>query len=294
MNFRKFARLYNLLRIDNWIKNIVIFFPCFFGRMLLNIPLFLELISSAVIFCLMSSCVYIINDLKDAPLDRNHPLKKFRPIAAHQISAYKASSVLILLLFLTLILAFFFLNKTCIFILGVYFFLNLMYSFWLKNLILIDIFAIAVFFELRLFFGGAVAQISISHWLVLTTFFLATLIALGKRRDDMILQIGNEVRTRASVKYYTKLYLDTMITITSSLLVFIYMIYSVSDWVISNFGIYFYCSDIFVILGLSKYLHIVLVENKSGDPIRILFKDRFILACVILWILSVFCFIYLS
>jgi len=292
MIIKRLSILYKLLRVDNWTKNILIFFPCFFGKKFMDLSIIYHLLIAAGIFCLLSSCAYIINDLIDAPLDRNHPDKKKRPIAANEISATNAIVILIILLLSVFVASYLLLPKLLWWLLFAYLFLNLLYSFFLKHLVIIDIFAIAIFFEIRLFYGGFAADITISHWLVLTTFFLASLIALGKRRDDVILQETNGMNTRTSVKHYNQIFLDTMVIITSSLLVFIYIVYSVSDWVLSNFGEYFYLSDLFVIVGLSKYLHIIFVDKQSGNPIKILMKDRFILICVILWALSIFYFIY--
>lgn len=292
MSFKKMRILLKLWRVDNWTKNVLIIFPCFFGKMITDIALLFDIIIAATIFCLITSCVYIINDLADAPLDSLHPVKKNRPIAAGDITPTSAIIILCITFCITTTLALIILPKIAIVLLGVYLVLNLLYSFWLKNILIIDIFLIAVFFEIRLIFGGVVASISISHWFVLTVFFLASLIALGKRRDDVMLQEEKEINIRQTSKHYNLLFLDAMIVIMSSLSVFIYIIYSVSDWVVNNFSEYFYISDIFVILCLSKYLYTIFVEKKSGNPIKILLKDRFILICIILWAFSIFYFIY--
>lgn len=292
MKLFKQSIFFNLLRIDNWIKNILIFFPCFFGKKITNYSLVLDVIIAALIFCLLTSCVYIINDLIDAPKDRKHPIKKNRPIAAKRISAFKAFLVLCILLIITSWLSLLFLSTNAIYLLCFYLFFNILYSLWLKNILIIDFFAVAIFFEIRLFLGSIVSDVVLSHWLVLVVFFLAALIAIGKRRDDLLILESTNNYTRETVKYYNIIFLDAMVVITSSLLVFIYIIYSVSDWVILHFGPYFYLSDIFVILCLSKYLYILFVEKKSGNPIKLIFNDHFLLICSVLWFLSIFIFIY--
>jgi decaprenyl-phosphate phosphoribosyltransferase len=290
--FKKLLILSRLLRVNNWIKNILIVFPFFFGKKQITWPVAIELILAFLIFSFMSSCIYIINDLGDINEDRNHPVKKLRPIAAGQISM-PAAGLISLFLFVTgTLLAVSVLDKIAIGLLLFYLFFNLLYTFYLKHLLIIDFYSIAIFFEIRLFYGGVIAGITISHWLALTVFFLATLIAIGKRRDDVVLQADSEKITRKTTKHYNLVFLDTMIVITSSLLVFIYIIYSVSDWVVTNYSQYFYLSDIFVVLGLTKYLHKIFVEKKSGNPIKVLFEDGFILTCVLLWVLMVFIFIY--
>jgi len=292
MNLNKLRILSDLLRINNWTKNVLILFPCFFGKKITNFSLLFEVLIAAGIFCLLSSCVYIINDLVDAPDDRNHPTKRYRPIAAKEIRPLTAIIILCLLLSTTVCLSLLYLSNYAIGLLCVYLAFNLLYSFFLKNILIIDIFSIAIFFEIRLFFGGIISGIALSHWLVLTVFFLASLIALGKRRDDVLLKESSQLNTRATAKYYSVIFLDAMIVITSSLLVFIYIVYSVSDWVVQNFSSNFYLSDIFVILGLSKYLYILFVEKKSGNPIKLLFSDAFLLICLLLWFVSIFYFIY--
>ncbi|RQO30554.1 hypothetical protein DBR32_13430 [Taibaiella sp. KBW10] len=288
------STLFRLLRADNWVKNLLILLPCFFGRKITDPDVMISVLIAILIFCLLSSSIYIINDIVDAPHDRNHPKKKFRPIAAKEVSVTAALVILAILLICVVLIAPRFLSASALLFLCFYLAFNVLYSFWLKNQLIIDIFSIAIFFEIRLFYGGVVANIEVSHWLVITVFFLASLIALGKRRDDILIQEESKQVVRKTSKYYNLIYLDAMIVITSSMLVFIYIIYSISDSVVQNFGSYFYLSDIFVVLGLSKYLHLLFVDKKSGNPVKILFKDRFIHICVLLWFSSVLYFIYLG
>lgn len=252
-----------------------------------------DLLLGILLFCLLSSCIYIINDLADLRTDRIHPKKKFRPIASGEVRVPIAIIICSLLLGSTVFLAFQVLdNKVAMLWLLFYLIFNLLYTFYLKHLLIIEFYSIAIFFEIRLFYGGSLADITISPWLALTVFFLAALIAIGKRRDDVLLQANAVQDIRTNTKHYNVLFFDAIMIITSSLLVFIYIVYSVSDFVVDNYSKYFYLSDIFVILGLSKYLHKVFVVKESGDPVKLFFKDKFLLACLALWILSVYKFIY--
>ncbi|THU40348.1 hypothetical protein FAM09_10800 [Niastella caeni] len=285
--------LFRLLRVNNWIKNVLIIFPSFFGKKKITFQVAEDLLLAILLFSLLSSCVYIINDLADLSADRNHPTKKRRPIAAGEVRVPTAIIICLLLLggtfFLTLqVLS----NQIAMLWLLFYLFFNLLYTFLLKHLLIIEFYSIAIFFEIRLFYGGSITDITISPWLALTVFFLATLIAIGKRRDDVLLQANSEQNIRTNTKHYNIIFLDALITINSSLLVFIYIVYSVSDWVVNNYSKYFYLSDIFVILGLSKYLYTVFVNKKSGDPVKLLLEDKFLLVCLTLWFLSVYKFIY--
>lgn len=292
MLLNKTKLLFRLLRIDNWIKNLLILLPCFFAKKITNYSILIDVIIAAIIFSLLASSVYIINDLIDAPKDRNYPSKKNRPIAAKTISVRNAIIILVIVILVTSGLSWIYLNRGEILLLGFYLLFNLLYSLFLKNILIIDFFAIPIFFEIRLFYGGFVSEVVLSHWLILIVFFFATLIAIGKRRDDILILESTKANTRNTAKYYTIQFLDAMVLITSSLLVFIYIIYSISDWVCQNYSHYFFLSDLFVVMCLSKYLHSVFVENKSGDPIKLIFRDYFILSCLTLWLLSIISFIY--
>src|ERR1700754_4595716 len=210
MPLNKLRVFSDLLRISNWSKNALILFPCFFGKKITDLSLLAEVLIAAFIFCLLSSSVYIINDLVDAPNDRNHPVKKNRPLAAKKISPLLAVIILAILLTAVTILSFLYLSDYGKILLGFYLLFNLLYSFFLKNILIIDIFSIAVFFEIRLFFGSIVSGITLSHWLVLTVFFLASLIAMGKRRDDVLLKEENKINARVTAKYYSVIFLDAM------------------------------------------------------------------------------------
>lgn len=285
--------LCRLLRVDNWVKNILILFPLFFGKKIITFQVAEDLLLAILLFCLLSSCIYIINDLADIKADRIHPTKKRRPIAAAEVPIPVAIIVCLLLLGSTLFLAFQVLNnEVALLWLLFYLLFNLLYTFFLKHLLIIEFYSISIFFEIRLFYGGSIVNVTISPWLALTVFFLAALIAIGKRRDDVLLQANAVQDIRTNTKHYNIIFFDAIIIITSSLLVFIYIVYSVSDYVVNNYSEYFYLSDIFVILGLSKYLHKIFVKKESGDPVKLLFKDKFLLACLTLWILSVYKFIY--
>ncbi len=283
---------FNLLRGSNWIKNFFIFIPAFFGRKMADVQTATQLLTGFGCFCLCASLVYILNDLVDAPKDRLHPVKKHRAIASGKVSPAKAKLVFAVLAAITIALAILFLPPPAQALLAVYVALNFLYSFFLKNQIIIDFFSIGVFFELRLFYGGLLAGVAISHWLAIVVFILATLIALGKRRDDVLLVSAGGDQPRKTAGKYNLAYLDAMLITFSSLLCFVYIIYTTSDWVIANFHPFFYVTSLFVTMGISKYLYLVFVENQGGDPIKILLKDPFVRACIFLWFLSVMLFIY--
>ena len=283
---------FNLLRASNWIKNFFIFIPAFFGRKMSDPHTILQLLTGFGCFCLCASAVYILNDLVDAPKDRLHPVKKYRAIASGKVSPRTAKMVLVGVVLLTILLAVLFLPLSAQALLAGYVMLNFAYSFWLKNQIIIDFFSIGVFFELRLFYGGLLAGVAISHWLAIVVFILATLIALGKRRDDVMLLTAGGGEMRKTAGRYTLPYLDAMLITFSSLLCFVYIIYTTSDWVVANFHPLFYITSLFVTMGISKYLYLVFVGHQGGDPIKMVVKDSFIRVCILLWMTAVVLFIY--
>lgn len=280
------------LRVDNYIKNIVILLPGVFGAKIFESSIFWPVLLSMLLFSLLSSGIYLINDLADREEDRLHPQKKFRPVAAGDISLSVAIVASLVLLSTASIGAYIWLPKAALQLFVAYIALNLFYTFLLKKIVLIEFFTVALFFELRLFIGGIIASAPPSHWLILTTFFLAVLIALGKRRDDLLLFEQTGTLTRRSMNSYNRVYLDSLLTIFASSLVLIYVLYTISDPVMTRFSPYFYFTNLFVLLGLSRYLQQLFVKSNSGNPIHLLLKDRYIQVCVLSWIMLVMYFIY--
>ncbi|MBM3914672.1 MAG: hypothetical protein FJ348_01350 [Sphingomonadales bacterium] len=280
------------LRVDNYIKNTVILLPGVFGAKIFQSNILGYTLLSIVLFSLLSSGIYLINDLADQKEDRVHPKKRFRPVASGEVSLSLAITAALFLLSTASIGAYLWLPKAALQLFVAYIALNFFYTFFLKKIVLIEFFTIAIFFELRLFLGGIIADTPPSHWLILTTFFLAVLIALGKRRDDLLLFEQTGALTRRSTDSYNRVYLDSLLTIFASSLVLIYVLYTISEPVMTRFSPYFYTTNIFVLLGLSRYLQQLFVKCNSGNPIHLLLKDRYIQFCVLAWVVLVLYFIY--
>lgn len=280
------------LRVNNYIKNTVILLPGVFGAKIFQSNIIGCILLSIVLFSLLSSGIYLINDLADQKEDRVHPKKRFRPIASGEVSLSLAITASLFLLSTASIGAYLWLPKAALQLFVAYIALNFFYTFFLKKIVLIEFFTIAIFFELRLFLGGIIADTPPSHWLILTTFFLAVLIALGKRRDDLLLFEQTGALTRRSTDSYNRVYLDSLLTIFASSLVLIYVLYTISEPVMTRFSPYFYTTNIFVLLGLSRYLQQLFVKSNSGNPIHLLLKDRYIQFCVLVWVVLVLYFIY--
>lgn len=187
----------------------------------------------------------------------------------------------------------FLLNKIFFIYLISYFFLNLFYSLGVKNIPIIDVICIAIGFVLRIHAGAVLANVPLSMWLILMVFLLALFMALGKRRDDVLLQLSSGVEMRKSIDGYNKEFLNVSITIVSSVILVCYLMYCISPEVIARLKTpHLFYTSIFVLVGILRYLQIIFVKNDSGSPTRILYKDRFLQITLILWIFSFYLLIY--
>jgi decaprenyl-phosphate phosphoribosyltransferase len=278
-------KYFEIVRVPQWLKNFFIFAPLFFSGHLLDIDKLVYCALAFLAFSLNASSIYIINDYKDIDKDRLHPTKKHRPLASGAISKVTALALFCLLALSSLVLAFL-LNVDLGIVISIYFGMNLMYSFGLKKISLIDIFIISIGFVLRVTAGGAITGIEISHWLYIMTFLIALFIAFAKRRDDVLLEIQTGEQMRKSVSGYNLEFISSGISILCGILIVSYLLYITSPEITLRFqNRHAYISTVFVIMGVLRYLQITLVEGNSGSPTKVLIKDRFLQITVILWML---------
>lgn len=280
-----------LIRPHQYLKNLFIFTPLIFALQFTDLNLLARDLVAFIAFSLVASSIYIFNDIKDIEEDKNHPVKKLRPITSGKISISSGIKLLVILLFIGLTIAFF-LNVKFLYILLVYFGMNILYSVTLKHISIIDIIIIAVGFVLRVFSGSIVVNIEASEWLIIMTFLLALFLALAKRRDDVLLSIDN-VETRKSIDGYNIEFINSSMIIMASIIIVAYILYTISEQTIEKFhSNYLYLTTIFVITGLIRYMQITLVENKSGSPTNVLIKDKFLQITIFLWLISFISLIY--
>ncbi|MDR1880977.1 MAG: phosphoribose diphosphate--decaprenyl-phosphate phosphoribosyltransferase [Tannerellaceae bacterium] len=169
--------------------------------------------------------------------------------------------------------------------------MNIAYCLKLKRLVIIDVFVIAVGFVLRVVIGGVVTGIVLSHWIIIMSFLLALFLAFAKRRDDVLTYLETGVQPRRNIHRYNADFMNQVLTVTATVTMVSYIIYTVSEEVTARFdNQYVYLTSIFVLAGIIRYLQLALVEARSGSPTDILLHDRFIQACVLLWIIT-FCLI---
>lgn len=273
-----------LLRPHHYFKNVFIFAPAFFAFRF-EWSIFKILFINFVLFSLMASAIYIINDIGDLEEDKQHPVKKYRPVASGKISVRSATFLSgILIIFSTI--GSYLINIKFFYILIFYLFINLLYSFKLKHIAIIDLFIISIGFLLRIFAGSIPLDIHISKWIVINTFVLTLLIGFAKRRDDLILS-GEGLKTRKNINDYTLEFLTYAVSVLSGVTIVIYILYTVSTEVIQRFhSEYLYLTSCWVILGIFYFLKIILVDKETSDPVEIFYKDLWIKLILIAWLLT--------
>lgn len=273
-----FKYIIKLLRPKQWIKNFFVFGPIIFSNNLLNFNLLIRNVITFISFCLISSNVYILNDIVDKERDKKHPFKCNRPIASGKISLLKAFIIGIVLCLISLILAIS-LNKYIAIIICLYVLNNIAYSFKIKNIFLIDILSISLGFILRVLAGGISITVQISKWIILCTLFLSLFLGFGKRRNEIIVLGKNASSHRQNLSQYTEKLLDQFINISLTCTIMSYSIYCI-------LGVYndnFIWTIIFIIFGILRYYYLMYSKGAGGNPAEIVLKDKQLFNCILLW-----------
>jgi decaprenyl-phosphate phosphoribosyltransferase len=294
-----------LLRPKDWAKNLFLFIPVFFAGEIRQFSLYPYLFLGFIAFSFVASSIYIINDYRDIEDDRKHPVKSKRPLASGAVSKNAAVVICILLLLagfgISLLLDYKFLL-----VIGIYFLLNLGYSFGLKNIPILDIMIVAAGFVLRVKGGAVIADLPVSEWLNIMVFLLALFMAIGKRRDDVLIKLSSGTDMRKAIKGYNLEFLNVILALVCAVIIVAYFMYTMSPEVkerIANlegkkagignaYRLYYTC--LFVLAGIMRYLQIIFVQAASGSPTKILYKDKFIQATLVLWIASFYLIIYMK
>jgi decaprenyl-phosphate phosphoribosyltransferase len=285
--------LFDLLRIPQWVKNLFLFLPLFFAGQFTNAAKLTETFFAFILFSILASSVYIINDIRDVKQDRLHPVKKRRPLALGKIGADKAFLLSLVLAGLSLGLSGFIIGTNFLLVLLTYFFLNLGYSAGLKKISLLDVTMVSFGFVLRIMAGGMAANVPVSEWIIVMTFLLALFIGLAKRRDDVVLFNTSGTSHRKASEGYNMDFLHAAMGIVAAVSIVAYLLYTLSEEVQVRFDTeYLYMTGLFVILGFLRYLQISLVEQKSGSPTQLFWTDRPLQIILVAWILSLFLIIY--
>ncbi len=293
MNIRHIIKV---ARPTHWIKNIFVFLPVFFGGALLNTT---EVVAAALTFMsfsLAASAIYCLNDIIDVDADRAHPVKCKRPIASGAITIPQAYGMMTVSLLISIVLMFLLPegHAKSILVIIAYFVINVAYCLRLKEYAIIDVCIIASGFVLRILAGGYATGVHLSKWIVLMTFLLTLFLAFAKRKDDYRIYEQTGTMPRKSIAGYNSQFIDLSVTIVGTITMVCYIIYTMSDSVVSHFGSsYVYLTNVWVLAGLLRYLQNMLVYQRSGSPTKVLVKDHFIQTCIVGWVLSFFSIIYL-
>lgn len=279
------------MRPRQWTKNVFVLAALVFDRQLFTLDSVLRSVGGMLLFCLLSSSVYIINDIRDIEADRQHPTKRNRPIASGKLPIPVAVGTVVVLLAVTFTLAFT-LSRQFFIIAALYFAINLAYSMGLKNVLLVDVLIIAAGFVLRVAAGVSLIEVErFSPWLYVVTTLGALYIGFGKRRAEVMLLEQNANQHRKVLDGYTLPFLDQMITIVSSTTVIAYSLYTFSAPNLpSNHAMMLTIP--FVLYGIFRYLWLLQVKKDGGAPEEILLSDRPIQVVVLLWVAAVLIIFY--
>ena len=285
-----------LIRPKQWLKNTFVFIPMFFGGSLLDRQDVFASIITFLAFSFIASSVYCFNDIYDVEADRRHPVKCKRPLASGEITmknAYLLMGVMAVLSFVMILLLPVGRWKVGLIILG-YYILNLGYCAELKQYAILDVCIIAFGFVLRALAGGFATEIVLSKWLVMMTFLLTLFLSFAKRRDDVLRMQQTGEAPRKNTIRYNLTFINQAITITASVTLVCYIMYTISPEVVARVGTdYLYLTSIYVLLGLLRYIQITVVDEQSGDPTKMMLKDRFTQLIVLLWGLTFLVLIYI-
>ena len=282
-----------ILRPHQWVKNTFIFIPLFFGGSLFDMADWTSSLVAFVAFSFAASAIYSINDIVDVEADKKHPKKCKRPIAAGLVSKRQARLLAIILAIAALALPFLLNNWMLSVVIAVYLAMNLCYCIRLKHYAIIDVCIVALGFVMRIVAGGVATDIVLSRWIVMMTFLLTLFLSFAKRRDDVLIMNETGMAPRKNTSRYNLTFINQAITITGGVMLVCYIMYTVSPEVIERFNSpNLYMTSFFVILGLLRYIQLTVVDERSGEPTRLVLSDRLIQLIIAGWIISFAMIIY--
>ncbi len=293
------------VRINQWIKNFIVFTAIIFSGTLFELPLFLRTLDAFFIFCLLSSTSYLLNDIIDYPYDIKHPIKSGRPIAAGEISMQQATFVVFILTAVSLLLSIF-ISVPFFFLALLFILLHFFYSLYLKKFPTVDIFTISFSFMLRAMGGELVTGYHIPIWLLLTIFFVSLFMATIKRHSELVTH-GRE--TRESLYKYKEHYLDFLTNTFATATIIAYATYTYVEripqvkTIFSSFvGLYVPSLEVrkwmmitvpLVVYGVARYAQLLYERDEGERPERIITQDRPLIVTILLWVIIVVSLIYI-
>ncbi len=278
--------LFQSLRPQQWIKNLFVFAPLLFSENLANKPLLLTAVRAFVAFCLVSSAQYLFNDLRDVREDRAHPVKRRRPLASGRITVSAAVLTLAGMGLAGLLVAAT-VNGPFLIITAGYFVLQILYTLWLKHIVILDVFIIAAGFLIRVVAGGLAIRVEVSSWLLICTILLSLFLALGKRRYELTLLQDTAADHRPILREYSPYLLDQMISVVTASTFVAYCLYTISTETVQKFGTKNLLFTVpFVLYGIFRYLYLIHQKKEGGTPEALIIRDRPLLIDIFLWVVA--------
>ncbi len=289
---KTYVYIWESLRPKQWTKNLFIFAGILFSQNIFNFPLLLEVIVAFLIFCFLSGAVYILNDLTDLEQDRRHPVKSRRPLASGRLKVSHA--ILALMIFIPSSLVMSYSLRPSFFLVALaYFLLQLAYSFYLKRIVILDVFAIACGFVLRVVAGAVAINVEISSWLLICTILLSLFLGLSKRRHELVVLEEGAQNHRKVLAEYSPYLLDQMISVVTASTVVAYALYTMSEETIERFDTRNLIFTIpFVLYGIFRYLYLIHQKGAGGNPEDILVADKPLMIDIFLWAITVGIILY--
>ena len=280
------------LRPRQWIKNIVVFAPLFFSGQALETVAFGKVMAVFVCFSLASGAVYLINDLCDWRVDQLHPRKKYRPIASGELP--RSAAVMAATVLATGSISWSFtVGKPLGTVMLLFFTLNLLYSFLLKRIVIVDVLSLSFGYVLRVWAGAVVLDLAPSHWLQLSLWFLALFLSLAKRRQELATLHAKSLQHRQVLSSYTESFIDQMTSILAAIVILCYAVYSVSPDVVLRLGPFGFIATVpWVVYGIFRYLYLIHVRGETFDPTESFLSDGPLVFSALGWIACTFLLLY--
>lgn len=298
-------------RLRQWLKNLSLFAAPVFSGMLFFGDTFINTLQGVMVFCAISSGVYFFNDIKDVEKDRHHPVKKNRAIASGKLSVKAAWLFLALFWGFGIIYGYLFVGGFFTLIIIAYVLMQISYSLYFKNVIILEALIVAAGFIFRVFAGGVAGESSVSSWLILTTIGLSLLLAFGKRQSEKTLMMKhlddkNKIDTRKALRQYPDNLLNSMITMSATFCIISYALFTfqISPQITNDTLIAVLPSILrspkwmmltipLVIYGVARYLYVIYEKEAGESPARVLLSDKPLLLTVIIWGMSAMAIIYI-
>lgn len=282
----KIVELLKLMRPQQWYKNLIIFLPLIFTFNLFDTNLFLITLAGFAALCLVSSSSYIINDIKDRKVDAQHPEKKYRAIASGKIKAFSAGIFALILVIVALWISYVLKKEFLIFVIAL-FVLTQLYTFWLKKEAFADIILISTNFVIRAVSGVALISVDLGPWIIVSMFFLAAFLAIGKRKSDLELLKKKAEKTRKVLQIYTSSTLDTLLTITLTCLILTYALFvSISQYRALFITLPFLVYCVFV------YYHLIQTNSKIARHPELFLKEKRLMVGIALYLILTLVLLY--